>query len=187
MSPSVTPDPSQLPALLRLVDDPSEAVRGPVLEALAAFGDELEESLRALDQAPDEQRLAQVLGWVAGHRGAVEATADGVPAEPSPARYQVGQLVRHRRYGYRGVVVAFDSSCQADEQWYQGNRTQPSRDQPWYHVLVHGSDAITYAAESNLLPDESCDPVDHPCVELFFRDFDDGRYVRNQRPWMAGG
>ena len=47
-----------------------------------------------------------------------------------------------------------------------------------------GEDAV--AAAASLLV-EACDPVDHPCVELFFRDFDDGRYVRNQRPWMAGG
>ena len=59
--------------------------------------------------------------------------------ESSPARFQPGHLVRHRRYGYRGVVVALDLECGAGDDWYRSNRTQPDRDQPWYHVLVHGS------------------------------------------------
>ncbi len=49
--------------------------------------------------------------------------------------YHPGQIVRHRRYGYRGVVVDSDLTCKADEAWYQSNQTQPDRNQPWYHVL----------------------------------------------------
>lgn len=202
--PSTPPDRSQLPALLRLVDDPSEAVKGPVLSALAAFGDELEPALRALGSAPSEAELGELLAAVTAHREALAELAerprggrgepvlrardrgDGPGAAPAP-RYEVGQLVCHRRYGYRGVIVALDETCQADDDWYRRNRTQPARHQPWFHVLVHGSDAITYAAQSNLLPDESTDEVEHPFVELFFRDFADGRYRRNQRPWMDGG
>ena len=75
-------------------------------------------------------------------------------------KFLPGTLVRHRRYGYRGVVVEYDPICRADKQWYRGNRTQPNRDQPWYHVLVHGSDTVTYAAEENLQPDESGEPVE---------------------------
>ena len=58
------------------------------------------------------------------------------PAQPV---FESGQLVRHRRYGYRGVVVDRDEFCQADDEWYSKNQTQPNRDQPWYHVLVDGS------------------------------------------------
>ena len=57
----------------------------------------------------------------------------------SASHFDVGTLVRHRRYGYRGVIVAFDATCQASDQWYYSNQTQPSHDQPWYHVLVHES------------------------------------------------
>jgi len=67
--------------------------------------------------------------------------------------YQVGQVVLHRRYGYRGVVVDFDMACRAPEDWYARNNTQPERAQPWYHVLVDGSDAATYAAQSSLVHD----------------------------------
>lgn len=101
-------------------------------------------------------------------------------------KFQPGQLVRHRRYGYRGVVVAVDSSCRASEEWYQRNKTQPPRAQPWYHVLVDGSEMTTYAAETSLKEDPSGRPVDHPLVPAFFSEFTSGGYQRNHRPWPVG-
>ena len=98
-------------------------------------------------------------------------------------RFQPGQLIRHKRYGYRGVIVAVDSECLADETWYQSNQSQPDRNQPWYHVLVHGGAANTYAAEGNLEPDPSQLPIDHPLIEVFFAKFQSGAYVRNDQPW----
>jgi heat shock protein HspQ len=111
-------------------------------------------------------------------------------AEPEAApvgsnRFRPGDLVRHRRYGYRGVVVGFDLRCMADEAWYQANQTQPRKDQPWYHVLVHGTGSATYAAEENLLPDDSIDPIEHPMLDVFFSAYRGGRYVRNEVPWAG--
>ena len=100
-------------------------------------------------------------------------------------RFSPGNLVRHRRYGYRGVVVSRDETCQADETWYQSNVTRPERNQPWYSVLVDGSEQITYAAETSLLPDESDAPVEHPLISNFFDGFIDGSYRRNDRPWTG--
>ena len=48
----------------------------------------------------------------------------------TPPTFRPVQLVKHRRYGYRGVVVDFDSFCKAPEQWYQANQTQPDQNQP---------------------------------------------------------
>lgn len=98
--------------------------------------------------------------------------------------FEPGQLVRHRRYGYRGVVVQRDETCQADDQWYQNNQTQPDRNQPWYHVLVHGSSTCTYAASENLMAELAVIPIDHPLVPIFFSDFKHGAYVRNDQPWL---
>ncbi len=100
-----------------------------------------------------------------------------------PPLFEPGQLVRHRRYGYRGVVVDRDESCQADDAWYHKNQTQPDRDQPWYHVLVDESLTCTYAAAENLQPDASGLPIDHPLVPMFFCGFQDGVYLRNNEPW----
>ena len=103
-------------------------------------------------------------------------------AEP---QFSPGELVHHKRYGYRGVVVDFDDACQADEAWYQANQTQPSRAQPWYHVLVDGSDQVTYVAETNLEHDLTGVPVSHALVGYFFEGFENGSHIRNQRPWPA--
>ena len=101
---------------------------------------------------------------------------------PRPV-FEPGQLIVHRRYGYRGVVVTCDERCQASEEWYEKNQTQPDRNQPWYHVLVHGTSTCTYAAAENLAADTSGEPIQHPLVEHFFVEFKEGRYVRNQTPW----
>ena len=83
----------------------------------------------------------------------------------APTQFMPGDLVRHRRYGYRGVVVDLDTTCTAPDAWYQSKSTQPRRDQPWYHVLVHQSAHTTYAAEENLEPDSRPDGIDHPLIE----------------------
>ena len=107
----------------------------------------------------------------------------GIPRNGREPKYHRGQIVRHKRYGYRGVIVDFDLKCRADEQWYQSNQTQPDRGQPWYHVLVHGTDGMTYAAQDNLQEDMSGRPVEHPLIAQFFSSFVDGRHIRNDQPW----
>jgi heat shock protein HspQ len=105
------------------------------------------------------------------------------PTDSDHPVFEPGQLVRHRRYDYRGVVVDRDEACQADHEWYAKNQTQPDRNQRWYHVLVDGTSTCTYAASANLVADEIGLPVEHPLVSHFFCDFKDGRYVRNDTPW----
>jgi heat shock protein HspQ len=100
-----------------------------------------------------------------------------------PPKFAPGDLVRHVRYQYRGVVVALDPKCAAGEQWYQSNQTQPDRAQPWYHVLVHESGSVTYPAESSLEPDDTAEPIIHPLLGQFFSEFADGKYHRNKTPW----
>ena len=98
-------------------------------------------------------------------------------------QFAPGQVVRHQRYGYRGVVVALDDRCRADEAWYQSNQTQPTRRQAWYHLLVHETEHSTYAAEENLAALDPVEEVWHPWLPLFFEGFSKGRYVRNDEPW----
>ena len=91
--------------------------------------------------------------------------------------FEIGQLVCHRRYGYRGVVAARDPQCRASEDWYQNNQTQPDRDQPWYHVLVHGGEHTTYVVEENLEEDLGGEQVVHPLTRVIFEFFHSGRYT----------
>jgi heat shock protein HspQ len=96
------------------------------------------------------------------------------------ARFEPGCLVQHRLYGYRGVIVSLDPHCMAGETWYNSNKTQPAKNQPWYHVLVHNSGGLsTYVAQSNLEPDQSGVPISHPRLGCYFAGFKDGRYILN--------
>jgi len=174
----------RLAALLRLYDDDSATVRETVLGVLASFGDELGEALRDLDESPSEAVVADVLAAVEAH-----VTGADQPGSGSSARVvlRIGQLVRHRQYAYRGVVVSRDAECRASDAWYRSNRSQPDRDQPWYHVLVDGRDSVTYAAHSSLEADDTEADVDHPLIEHFFDGKQSGRYRRNERPWPEIG
>lgn len=134
---------------------------------------------RARRKAKREQRASVP---AAGPTGGSSGSVADVQAPPN-ATFLPGQLVRHRRYDYRGVVVAVDDACRADHAWYWSNQSQPDRNQPWYHVLVHGSTQVTYAAQNNLEVDESKEAVDHPLVREYFAGFEGGRYRRNGQPW----
>jgi heat shock protein HspQ len=92
-------------------------------------------------------------------------------------KYTVGQLVHHRLFQYRGVVVDVDPEYALSDQWYEEvAQTRPPRDQPWYRVLVDGSDQVTYVAERNLDADETGIPIQHPLLNEFFNEFRQGYY-----------
>ena len=174
------PDPDQIPHMLRLLDDESEGVRRAVTEALVAFGPSWPQELARLREPPSDRQMLLIRDLLQGRD--IEA---GGPAtdEGSEPHFKPGQLVVHRRYGYRGVIVALDLTCEADDDWYLSNQTQPDRDQPWYQVLVHKSEQVTYAAQTSLQADDSDQQIVHPLVEHFFSAFSDGHYLRNDEPW----
>ena len=98
------------------------------------------------------------------------------------ANFQIGQLVEHRLFGYRGVVFDVDPTFQLSEEWYETMaRSRPPKDAPWYHVLVHDASHTTYVAERNLAADESAEPIRHPAVDEIFDQFENGHYRRRGR------
>ena len=93
------------------------------------------------------------------------------------AKFAPGQLIQHLRFGYRGVIADVDPTFQLSNEWYEEvARSHPPREKPWYHVLVHDSDMITYVAERHLARDPSQEPIRHPVLSEFFDEFRDGRY-----------
>jgi heat shock protein HspQ len=102
--------------------------------------------------------------------------------EQNRARFAVGDVVEHRLFGYRGVVIDVDASFQLSDEWYEEvARSRPPKDAPWYHVVVQDSDALRYVAEQNLEPDMTGLPVRNPALEHLFDEFVDGSYVRSAR------
>jgi len=96
----------------------------------------------------------------------------------STAKFQVGQIVLHSKFGYRGVILDADAGFQGSDDWYeQVARSRPPKDKPWYHVAVDDADHTTYVAERHLEPDESDAPVNHVLVAEIFTGFQGGRYL----------
>ena len=92
-------------------------------------------------------------------------------------KFHPGQIIYHRLFDYRGVVVGVDQTFQLTEEWYQNVATsRPPKDEPWYHVLVDGAGHTTYVAERNLEHDSGREPIEHPLLERFFDKFADGFY-----------
>lgn len=97
--------------------------------------------------------------------------------KPVTPRFSIGDLVHHRRFDYRGVIVDVDPEYQGSDEWYEQMAvSRPPKDAPWYHVLVDGAPYSTYVAERNLEPDTSGDQIEHPALGNFFTSFHDGRY-----------
>jgi heat shock protein HspQ len=94
----------------------------------------------------------------------------------------VGQLIRHKLFGYRGVVIDIDPHFMLTDEWYETMaKTRPPKDEPWYRVLVHDSATETYVAERNLEADDSVDPIKHSELDVHFSDFQNGRYISHQK------
>ena len=95
----------------------------------------------------------------------------------SQVKFRVGQIVVHKKYGYRGVIVDLDlQSNKKTKDMYIGS-------QPWYRVLVHNSNQNTYIPQCNIMVDYQLQEVINPLVSYFFDGFHDGIYHRNNRLW----
>lgn len=90
-------------------------------------------------------------------------------------QFSIGQVVRHRVYEFRGVIVDVDPEFNNTEEWWQSipEEVRPSKDQPFYHLLAENeSNAYeAYVSEQNLLVDDSGEPVNHPQVAEVFGEF----------------
>jgi len=97
-------------------------------------------------------------------------------------KYSIGDLVRHKLFDYRGVIVDIDPYFQLTYEWYETvARSRPPKNEPWYHVLVHESIIATYVAEQNLETDPSGEEINHPMIESFFSGLRNGRYINDEK------
>ena len=96
------------------------------------------------------------------------------------AKYQLGQVVRHRFFPFRGVVFDVDPEFDNTEEWYESipEEIRPRKDQPFYHLLAENEETeyVAYVSEQNLLPDTSGEPLRHSQISELFDDLEDGVY-----------
>jgi heat shock protein HspQ len=98
------------------------------------------------------------------------------------AKFHIGQLIHHRLFDYRGVILDVDPVFLGSDEWYeQMARSRPPKDKPWYRILVHEAEHETYVAERNLEPDLSGAPIRHPLLDQFFSQLDGDSYRPRSR------
>ena len=97
------------------------------------------------------------------------------------AKFGIGQVVRHRRYPFRGLIYDVDPVFANTEEWWLAipEDVRPRKDQPFYHLFAENTETeyIAYVSEQNLLVDESREPLRHPQIGETFSRTADGDYV----------
>ena len=106
-------------------------------------------------------------------------------------KFNIGDVVRHRAYPFRGVVFQVDPEFEGSDAWLQAipAEIRPARNQPFYYlyadswgetkapVVFH----VVCIAEENLLPDQTGMPVLNPEVAFWFGEMKDGHYTKKPR------
>lgn len=94
--------------------------------------------------------------------------------QPRTAKFQIGQIVRHRTFPFRGVIFDVDPVFSNTEEWWDAipADARPSRDQPFYHLLAENAETeyVAYVSEQNLLIDNSDEPLRHPQIPDYFSE-----------------
>lgn len=100
------------------------------------------------------------------------------------AKFNIGAVVQHKHYGFRGVIFDVDFQYSLDEQWYQEackamasiGLPPINKQQPFYHILTDGSDHESYVSEQNLEAADATKPVRHDELEQWFTVPQPGHY-----------
>ena len=96
------------------------------------------------------------------------------------AKFQIGQVVKHRLYPFRGVIFDVDPTFANTEEWLAAipENLRPKRDQPFYYLLAENDESYyeAYVSEQNLLVDDSDKPVGHPQLAELFGEVKGGYY-----------
>ena len=96
------------------------------------------------------------------------------------AKFGIGQVVRHRKYPFRGVIFDVDPAFSNTEEWWMSipEDVRPTKDQPFYHLFAENAETeyVAYVSEQNLLLDKSREPVRHPQIKEVFVRERDGSY-----------
>ena len=119
-----------------------------------------------------------------------EPAVQNIPDRPNflsrskEAKYQIGQVVKHRVFPFRGVIFDVDPVFSNSDEWYESipEEVRPHKDQPYYHLFAENERThyVAYVSEQNLLPDDSDSPVSHPDIASMFDYGGDGYILKDE-------
>jgi len=104
-------------------------------------------------------------------------SAKGLAYQNVKYAFRLGQKVRHKVHGYRGVICGMDPVCCESKSWMETanvEKLSKGPNQPFYQVLVDvyvdPELLVAYVAEENLSAAEESEKgrFDHPYIEFLF-------------------
>jgi len=106
------------------------------------------------------------------------------PIVNDPVKYQIGQIIHHKRYNYVGVIYGWNAECEMSVDWQREmgvDKLSGGSTQPFYNVLVHNNQNSTYVAQENILTDCQVMVVNNE-LGRFFKSFEseNTKYVPNK-------
>lgn len=87
------------------------------------------------------------------------------------AKFNIGDLVIHKRIRYRAIVVDVDPLFQASGNYNpQADKHDFATRNPWYRLLVDDSSQMTYVEECMLVADPSKQPINNPNLHDYLKE-----------------
>jgi hemimethylated DNA binding protein len=143
---------------------------------------QLKSELQKLIEEEDYTRATTVRNKITALEAeSLAAQAKALVFQQLNFQFRLGQKIRHKIHGYRGVVCGMDPLCCESSNWADAagvNELPRGPNQPFYQVLVdvreEPSLMVSYVAEENLCcPEEpDLDTFDHPYVYFLFYGMD---------------
>lgn len=98
------------------------------------------------------------------------------------AKFNIGDLVIHKRIRYRAIVIDVDPIFQASGKYNpQAIQHEFATRNPWYRLLVDGSSQMTYVEECQLIPDSSQEPINNPNIRNYLKKRGEGYHSASSR------
>jgi hemimethylated DNA binding protein len=103
--------------------------------------------------------------------------------------FEVGQVFKHKKFGYNAVIYGWDRTCERDDDWVQAMGVDPLL--PHYYALPDERDCqrlfggvrlSKYVCEDNMMPVEGATVV-HRALENYFVGYSEKlkRYIPRKR------
>lgn len=98
------------------------------------------------------------------------------------AKFNIGEVVMHRRIRYRAIVVDVDPLFQASGNYNpQAEKREFATRNPWYRLLVDDSSQMTYVEECLLIADPYQHPVNNPNIHQYLKEMGAGYCSANPK------
>ncbi|XP_076445576.1 uncharacterized protein LOC143283278 [Babylonia areolata] len=142
------------------------------------------------DDANGESPAVEVLQYnqYTDKRGHFGSSTEPRLYRPAEVKFRIGQVVRHKFWKYRGVIIGWDLKPRAPKEWLEEN--YPSSEKhllhmPAFTLLVDVRDRMT--PQLSYVPGEEIEVIDktrvmHPRLDYYFESYDRGQYT--PRPWL---